>query len=94
MDERLTRRVLDEKAHHLLQAFAKNATRDTPHPEGWRRFYDFIIYIHRRRLYVNGPDVKDHLVDYGVTIHAARRDRLSCECEETPGSRNSPYRTR
>ena len=56
---------MDESAERLLKNFIDAANKQTPHATDWRRFYDFLIAVHRQGLDASEGEV-------GNMIWAAR----------------------
>ena len=63
---------MDEMAARLLERFAKGKTK-IPLQRDWKRFYEFLIYIHQQSLLISAADIVEHLVANGLPIDEARR---------------------
>ena len=66
---------MDQKAEELLHAFAEAANKEGSflHSEDWHRFFQFVTYIYRTRLPVNGVTVGNDLARYGFPPDMAIR---------------------
>jgi len=66
--------ALDSQAWTLLRQFTASANKSALHAADWRRFYDFVIAVHREHLEAPGEDVKYELL---ASFHNEERaDRL------------------
>lgn len=52
-------------AEYALWRFAMLANKTSPHPRDWKRFYEFIVLAHSRRIGWDAHEVQSRLVRYG-----------------------------
>lgn len=62
--------AMDQAAEKSLKRFSDLANKGHLHPEDWRRFYDFVILIHRLHLIVPSEAVRDFLRGEGFLQHS------------------------
>lgn len=57
---------------YSLWRFAQLANKTAPHPRDWKRFYEFVVFAHQRRIKWDAQDVQGKLCEYGFDErHAA-----------------------
>jgi hypothetical protein len=65
---------VDQHTRERLQEFADAANKDTLHPLDWRRFFDFIIHVHRAVPRAEEGELRDSLT--ASHLPARNVDRL------------------
>jgi hypothetical protein len=60
---------------HALWRFAMLANKTSLHPRDWKRFYEFIILAHSRRVGWDAYEVQSRLVQYG--FEGKRAEKLA-----------------
>src|SRR5258707_7732300 len=50
---------------YMRWRFAIFANKTSPHPRDWKRFYEFIVLAHSRRIGWDAYEVQSRLVKYG-----------------------------
>jgi hypothetical protein len=52
---------------YRLSRFATIANERSPHPLDWKRFYEFVVFAHSRRIGWDAYDVQRMLIGYGFS---------------------------
>src|SRR5664280_515567 len=67
-----TRRPQNGTVEYALWRFALIANKTSPHPLDWKRFYEFVVIAHQRRVGWDEGDVQAKLKKFGFDQqHAA-----------------------
>ena len=64
---------MDPKTKELLDVFINNAHKNLPHPQDMRRFFDFIIAVHRENLEASAESVLDLTMEADFPKHISVR---------------------
>ena len=64
---------MDLKAKQLLDVFINDANKSMPRPVDMRRFFDFMIAVHREHLTASAEDVLDLTMEANFAGHITVR---------------------